>query len=151
MLSRSLFFSFFSMNFSMNPSIFNISRRLQLTAFPVVKHSRDLSQRKWSWVALSGLFVGLGLYNIKIRTFYPAVLPPWNKNVPEKIKIDLARFIIYIHQQPLDAKRYKQVSTKATQSNSKQLKATQSNSKQLKATHDHYYQRSLQGSHREHA
>ena len=34
------------------------------------------------------------------------------------------RFIIYLHQQPLDAKRYKQVSTEATRSNPKQPMTT---------------------------
>ena len=54
----------------------------------------------------------------------------WNKNVPEKIKIDYVRFLIYLHQHPLDANRYKKYLYKATQSNTKQHKATQSNSTQ---------------------
>ena len=53
-------------------------------------------------------------------------MPPWNKNVPEIIKIDHVRFLIYLHQQPLDAKRYK---TSIYQSKPKQPKATQSNPK----------------------
>ena len=44
------------------------------------------------------------------------------------------RFIIYLHQQPLDAKRYKQVSTEATRSNPKQPEATRSNPKQPMTT-----------------
>ena len=58
-------------------------------------------------------------------------LPPWNKNVPEIIKIDHVRFLIYLHQQPLDAKRYK---TSIYQSKPKQPKATQSNPKQTMTT-----------------
>ena len=53
-------------------------------------------------------------------------MPPWNKNVPEIIKIDHVRFLIYLHQQPLDAKRYK---TSIYQSKPKQPKANQSNPK----------------------
>ena len=58
-------------------------------------------------------------------------MPPWNKNVPEIIKIDHARFLIYLHRQPQDAKRYK---TSISQSKPKQPKATQSNPKQTMTT-----------------
>ncbi len=79
----------------------------------------------------------INLYNFSTNLPYDIQLffcHVWDKNVPEKIKIDYTGFLIYLHQQPLDAKRYKQVSTKATQSNPKQPKATQSNPKQPKAT-----------------
>ena len=77
------------------------------------------------------------IHNSTLHFIQLFFLPPWNKNVPEIIKIDHVRFLIYLHQQPLDAKRYK-------------TSIYQSNPKQPKANNDHY-QRSLQGLHREHA